>query len=313
LWAKLVILGVAALWGTNFGSVKLLQDAVGSTSAAAALRFSLAGVAMLPALRNVPRGLWLDASVTGLFVFLGYFTQSISLNLTEANTSAFLCALSVILTPLITSAARKTLPGLGIGSASDEGPNWTAAILALTGVAMLEISPATSAFGLGDVWGIAQAFMFACGFILNGRTMRKYPGSALQLAAIQINIIALGSLAWYAADATVGGSAVPDMSQLITSLSDTQTLLAVLFTGLITTAGCIAVETVALKEVHASEMAVLLATEPVWAALFSSVVLGERMGWQGWLGGAIVMAGCLQSQSGSLKEYFAKRFGRKSS
>jgi len=105
LWPRVLLLGVAAVWGTNFGTVKLVQSAL-PASAAAGLRFGLAAAALSPSLvaarSRLSPGLWRDGVVAGLWVFAGYATQSIALEGTAANTSAFLCSLAVAFVPLLT-------------------------------------------------------------------------------------------------------------------------------------------------------------------------------------------------------------------
>ncbi|MEZ4655272.1 MAG: DMT family transporter [Candidatus Eisenbacteria bacterium] len=44
--------------------------------------------------------------------------------------------------------------------------------------------------------------------------------------------------------------------------------------------------------------AVIFATEPVFAALFSAIFVGERLGLRGWIGGGLVLAGVLFSELG---------------
>lgn len=105
LWPRVLLLGVAAIWGTNFGTVKLIQSAL-PASAAAGVRFGLAAAALSPSLvgarRRLSPGLWREGVVAGLWVFAGYATQSIALEGCHANTSAFLCSLAVAAVPLLT-------------------------------------------------------------------------------------------------------------------------------------------------------------------------------------------------------------------
>ena len=52
-------------------------------------------------------------------------------------------------------------------------------------------------------------------------------------------------------------------------------------------------ETIALGKMASSEAAVLLATEPLWAALFASLLIGESMGAADLAGGALIVAACV--------------------
>eukprot|EP00443_Scrippsiella_acuminata_P104891 CAMPEP_0115727378 /NCGR_PEP_ID=MMETSP0272-20121206/82392_1 /TAXON_ID=71861 /ORGANISM="Scrippsiella trochoidea, Strain CCMP3099" /LENGTH=82 /DNA_ID=CAMNT_0003170889 /DNA_START=41 /DNA_END=286 /DNA_ORIENTATION=- len=59
--------------------------------------------------------------------------------------------------------------------------------------------------------------------------------------------------------------ALPSAAEL---LSNNQALIAIGYTGAVTTALAIFLETLALRFVPATEMSVIFSTEPLWAALF---------------------------------------------
>ncbi|GAB0491603.1 hypothetical protein MMPV_002857 [Pyropia vietnamensis] len=258
LWPRALLLGVAAIWGTNFGTVKLIQSAL-PASAAAGVRFGLAAAALSPALiaarRQLSPGLWREGVVAGLWVFAGYATQSIALEGCHANTSAFLCSLAVAL-------------------------------------------GASAPITLSDAFALFQAVAFGMGFILNERAMAKYPDAALPISAIQLLVVAALSVAWALTDSSTwtaaGGLHVvtPDLSPVF---ADTTIGGALVYAGLITTAATVVAENIALVRVSAAEMSVLLATEPLWAAMFSAVLLGESMGPTAAAGGALILAACLVS------------------
>lgn len=100
IWPRTILLFVAAVWGTNFGVVKLLDESVRS-SASAMGRFVLAAVALSPALLGAPRELISEGFSIGTFVFAGYFLQAIALNSSESNKIAFLCSLAVVFVPVL--------------------------------------------------------------------------------------------------------------------------------------------------------------------------------------------------------------------
>jgi drug/metabolite transporter (DMT)-like permease len=48
-----------------------------------------------------------------------------------------------------------------------------------------------------------------------------------------------------------------------------------------------------LGKVPAGEASVVLATEPLWAAAFAAVILGESFGWNEYAGGFLIVSACL--------------------
>jgi hypothetical protein len=87
LVARLVLVTVSAFYGTNFGCVKILNDAL-SPSLAAVLRFSLAALVFLPNLLSTfPKNpnLIKGGVEVGVYSFLGYWAQATALQTTSAS------------------------------------------------------------------------------------------------------------------------------------------------------------------------------------------------------------------------------------
>ena len=102
-WPQLTIISCAAIYGTNFACVKLLDDAM-PASQAAALRFGLAAAAMLPFTATASGAGALGAGFeVGVWNALGYTAQAIGLAAAGASAgkSAFLCSLAVVVVPLL--------------------------------------------------------------------------------------------------------------------------------------------------------------------------------------------------------------------
>ena len=156
--ARALLATVAALYGTNYASVKTLDELVGSSSAAASLRFALALAVAAPIAASVfaqrPRlASWSvarDGAEVGCWFWLGYATQAVALETSCAGLQAFLMSLAVVVCPLLEALIdRKTQP-----------PRvWLAAALAAAGVGALEVGGPVGA-APGDVIGLAQAAFF---------------------------------------------------------------------------------------------------------------------------------------------------------
>eukprot|EP00611_Tribonema_gayanum_P027379 TRINITY_DN6749_c0_g3_i1.p1 TRINITY_DN6749_c0_g3~~TRINITY_DN6749_c0_g3_i1.p1 ORF type:complete len:331 (-),score=76.81 TRINITY_DN6749_c0_g3_i1:4-975(-) len=289
-WAYRGLLAlVAVLWGTNFGTVKFVQNADISASVAALSRFGIAAVAMSPFLFKGDKAVFKAGFECGLWIALGYITQAIGLQSTDANKSAFICSLTVVIVPLI-----NWLRGKGI-----QWNNGIAALLALLGTGVLELGD-SSVPTMGDLWSLGQAFGFGIAFTRIEHYMEKFPGQALSLAASQLLAVATVSLGWAVVDS---GGVLPDLSFFGTP----SIALALGYTGLITTALAVYLETIALQRVSAAEMSVIFATEPLWATGFASVLLGETLGPQAAIGAVFILAACLTAQGPKVLELIQAR------
>merc|ERR1712238_421168 len=101
--------------------------------------------------------------------------------------------------------------------------------------------------------------------------------------------------AWLLEETTRSHYALPGL--FLSGFGSDETLrivaIAAVWTGLITTAGNRVAETTGLGKMSSSEAAVLLATEPLWAAVFASFFVGEVLGPEDIIGGALIVAACL--------------------
>jgi len=166
------------------------------------------------------------------------------------------------------------------------------------------------------MWAILQAVGFGTAFFFTESMMARNPGQALPITAVQVSMTAFYAGLWATLDGTgvlggFGGDngawlldettrsqyAIPGL--FLSGLGGDETLrtvaLAAGWTGLITTAGNRVGETTALGKVSSSEASVLLATEPLWAALFAALWIGDSFGVEDYLGGGLIVAACLLS------------------
>ena len=98
------------------------------------------------------------------------------------------------------------------------------------------------------------------------------------------------SSGWLLDEATRASATLPG---LILDPGNRNIAYAALWTGIITTAANRVAETSALGKLSSAEAAVLLATEPIWAALFAALLLGEGLGLNDVAGGALIVGACL--------------------
>ncbi|KAK6157596.1 hypothetical protein DH2020_011844 [Rehmannia glutinosa] len=114
-------------------------------------------------------------------------------------------------------------------------------------------------------------------------------------------VVALLSTAWYIIQHRfVGGIQESNAfswtwAAVLDSISSFPWIPA-LYTGIFSTGLCLWVEMAAMRDVSATETAIIYGLEPVWGAGFAWVLLGERWGVSGWIGAALVLGGSLTVQ-----------------
>lgn len=290
--ARILLLTAAALYGTNFSVVKLLGEVM-PVGAMGTLRFGLAALVTLPWLLAKPRpdsDLRTTANAAfaglevGMWASVGYVAQAVGLETTTASKSAFLCSLAVVIVPLLDRIMGKKLSLKQIAGAA----------MAVAGVAFLELGGGPlESFSSSDIASLIQPFAFGLGFWKMEQAMRVHPEEASRSTAAQL-------LAIFVASATycLAADGLPDSTQIMAWLMDPMILAALLWTGAITTALTVYMETLALKTLSAADTTLIFSTEPLWGAAFASVVMGEHFGPTAIAGGALILAGCLVSNLG---------------
>jgi drug/metabolite transporter (DMT)-like permease len=301
LWEKLlstylgpraVLLVLAAFYASNFPLGSIMNDAL-PAAASTTGRMVLAALALAPAVPRLKPELRLSAVLCGFFTATGYIAQSLALVDTDPARVSFLGSATVLWCPMLEWLVNRRPMGIG-----DAPQTWLAAVLCLAGVGVLElagISVAAGGPGWGDALALLQAAGFGTGVFWTSRMLAKEPDQALPVTATLIATTAFLSMLWSFADGWMFSD--PDwMTTLAVPglfLHPSVVAGAIVWTGLVSTSLTFWVELMALGRVPPSEASVLLASEPLWAALFAAVFLGGALTVQDAAGGALIVSACL--------------------
>ena len=223
-----------------------------------------------------------SAILCGFFLFAGYAFQNFGLwenefyTSTTPSKSAFITSISIVMVPimLVVAGLQKVSPRI-----------WTAIILAIIGLYLL-LDPTGSGISLGDMITFGCATCFAIHIILQDRYAKK---------GIHITRFFLIQVA-----------AVTVFSFICSFIFDTQSptwspelINALLMTGIIATTIAILIMVWAQQILSPSQTALIFSLEPVFAALFSWILIGELLGFWGWVGGLLVVMAVVWSESKS--------------
>lgn len=190
------------------------------------------------------------------------------------------------------------------------------AALAAFGVYALEIGQDVSSFTSDDMASLVQPIMFGLGFWRMEAAMEKFPTEAARLASGQLFMVFLVSLSYLVCWSPAGDdlmiqdacNVIPTMGDIAAWLSDPSILGMLIWTGLITTAFTIYMETLALKTLSAAETTLIFSTEPLFGAAFAAVVANECLSEGGYIGSALIIGGCVISGI-DWSQHFRRRGG----
>lgn len=276
--ANLLLVLTAAIWGGAFVVQKMGAAHLGPMTFTG-VRFLIGAAVVLPlALRAWPgarldRGTWIGMLVTGGALFAGAVLQQIGINETTATNAGFLTTLYVPLVPLLVFAAVRTVPHPVV---------WPAAAGCVLGTWMLSGGGAV-AIAPGDLWVVGSAFFWAIQVGMVGAVSER-AGSATLVAFVQFLVCGVLSTAW-----GLGTEATT-----VAELADAGWAIA--YTGVLSVGGAFTLQAVGQRYTTASDAAVILSAEAVFAALAGALVLGETLTpWQG-LGCGVILACILAVQ-----------------
>jgi drug/metabolite transporter (DMT)-like permease len=268
-------------------------------SAVTACRMTFAALTLLPFLLQIESSLLPRAIFTGMCAALGYVTQSMALSDTDPARVSFLGAATVLWLPLLESTFDQVPMSI-----VDAPQTWMAALLCIIGVGILELyDPGTAASATttitslsgihtGDLLALVQAIGFGTGAYLSSKLVREQPDQVLSITSVLIATTAILSWIWC--------FAVGSTSSLVTLLqsdpihTNIPLVFSILWTGIISTSINYVVEIAALGRVPPAEASVLLASEPIWAAIFAAVMIGNTsLEINDYIGGSCIVAACL--------------------
>lgn len=279
--ADLGLLLVAMMWGCTF---LIVQQAVKVLPPLAFNGIRFIGAAILLAIiislfyrsewRKMSRGLILHAGLLGFFLFLGYGFQTIGLLYTSTSNAGFITGLSVVLVPFLSVLLLKH---------KMTRYTWISALLAALGLYLLAFSGSSYSLNRGDVFILLCAAAFALHVAYTGVFAPRHP--TLPLAAIQMAVVGFLSLLCSFVFEDAVYVHFQDTLQL---LLKPEVMIALLVSIGPTSALAFWIQTECQKHSSPARVAVIFATEPVFASLTGILFGGETL-----TNGAVIGCGCI--------------------
>ena len=260
-----MMLAVVAVWGWTFSLMKGPVAEFGVVGFLA-VRFAIATVAMgALTLRRATRRSLKTGALIGLLLAVAYLSQTFGLRLTTATNTGLITGLFVVFAPL----ASRALFGVRTRAA-----HWLAIAVSLVGLGLLTgAGPAPLA--PGDGLTLVCAACFGLHIALLDRVAKHHDAGVLafgQIAAAAVVFLVL----WPLVDRVAWPSP--------------RVWFALAVTGLAATAVAFTVQTFVQQRLSAVATAVIIVTEPLFAAFFGYVLAGDRLAALQWLGAALLVS-----------------------
>lgn len=282
--AYICLLLVAFVWGSTF---IIVQKAVQTLPPLAFNAFRFLGAALLFLMvmiwmrRRVKfhwtRKLFVHGIILGAWLFGAYALQTIGLLHTTTTNTGFITGISVVLVPF----AMLWLMRQRLSSST-----WIAAIMAFIGLYLLTFNGGTLSLNKGDVLVFFCAICFAMQIALTGKYSPMY--ETLPLVAIQLGTVGILSVIFSSLTETIGSP-----SALWASMTNPDVLLALAVSVGLSTAFAFWAQTWSQRYTSATRVAIIYATEPVFAAITGVTFAGETLGIWAVVGCALIFGGMI--------------------
>lgn len=234
------------------------------------LRFIIASGFFLIHLRNINLLLLRDGIVLGLLFFFYLSIETIALGTIPANRAVFIVSLSAIIVPLL-----GLLRGQRVMLKT-----FIAAALAVIGIGIMFWEGGQ--MGIGDLLMLIDSFVYAVYLIFLEKVTSNHP--TLSLTGVQM--LSIGGL-----------GAVWSNSQIFNQLELIDDhWKSILYLALVASAAVIWLQNLAQRWISAHEVALIYTMEPLFATVFSFLILGEQLGTRGIIGAIVVFSALIVSQ-----------------
>ncbi len=276
LQANALLLLAALIWGSAFIGQVWGMDSMGPLTFTG-LRFALGALVVAPLAwrewqamtaaghppgRDHARGI----ALLGSLLCVGVVLQQVGLMTTTVTNAGFLTALYVPLVPLLAWAFQRQTPHWTV---------WPAAAGCLAGTWLLT-GASPHSLRAGDLWVLASASPWAVHVLLVGQVANRLRGAYL-LACGQFVVCAVIAL-------LLGLATEPISLDGLRSAAG-----AIAYTGLLSVGVGFTLQVVGQRHAQASDAAIVLSSETVFAALFGAAFMGDRLGAAGLAGCALIL------------------------
>ncbi len=282
-----LILLVTFFWGITFPLIKFALEYI-SPVVFLALRFSVSAVMLVPFIfksgRLMDRRMARIGMTAGVFLFLGYYFQTVGLDFTTAANSGIITGIYVVILPLISYAYLK----LKVSRLDVIASVIAFAGLFIMSASSLALRSSTVEFGdiLTVICGIAYALQIAY--------VSKYSGGldSTVFTFYQILTVALLSAVF-----------IPTYSTSLFTIN-ALVVFVIVFTALFGGVLAYFITTKALVYVEPASAGIIFVGEPIFAAISAVFIGGEVLGPLTILGGSVMVFAMFLT---SVDKYMSRR------
>lgn len=273
--ANLLMVIVTMFWGLSYTFMVMGLEVLGAYNVVALrclIAFIIAGLIFLPKMLRVNIKSIFYASIQGILLFAVFALSLFGLKTTSAANAGFLLSLTVVLVPILTSFIERRLPSRAVSFAI---------VCTMIGITVLTLRESLT-FQTGDILVAIAAICYSIYLILNSKFTKD-------VESISYGVYQLGV-------AGVLGAILTLIFETPQFPSTSLGWIAVLGLGIICTAFCFIAQAVVQQYTSPTHTGLIFSLEPIFAAIFAMIFLGQGLTTQLIIGGAFILVGNFAAQ-----------------
>ncbi|PZX02405.1 threonine/homoserine efflux transporter RhtA [Psychrobacillus insolitus] len=289
LKADFMMLIVTILWGTSYLFMKMGLDSLQVFNLIAlrfGIAFILAGAVFYKRLIRINFKTFFYGFILGSILFSLISVVTIGLKFTSISNAGFLFSLSVVFVPLLLAIFFKTKPEkrvvIGVG-------------IAIIGIALLTFNNELK-INSGDYLIILGALFYAIQIIVTAKLTKNV--DSITLGIIQLGVAGAWGLLF---------SLFFEKPHLP---STTESWVSIMALSVLCSAIGFIGQAVAQKHTTPTHTGLIFSLEPVFAALFAFIFVGETLPVKGYVGAILILIGVLAAEISFKKPFMRKKFNK---
>ena len=271
LKADLMLLSVTFFWGISYWLIDVslaVMDPFTLNSYRFLIAFFIALAFAYPKLKSVNKITLKYSAILGIALVFVYIGATFAVRYTSLSNAGFLCALTVVITPILGFIFLKQRP---------EKKLIFVVIICLIGIGLLtlneELKPA-----LGDLFAIMAAFAYALHLLITESAVKKEGVNVFQLGVFQLGFTGIFNLIL----ALIIEEPVMPKTPGVWG--------AVLFLAIFCTGLAFIIQVLAQQYTSASHVGVIFSLEPVFAGFVAFFLAGEVLAPRAYFGAALLVS-----------------------
>ncbi len=273
--AELLMVLVALIWGITFVLVKNALADIGPFLFLG-IRFTLAFLVLAAFsyknLKKVQDTTLAAGCLIGFFLFVGYVFQTVGLQYTSSSNAGFITGVSVVLVPIMIAVKNRKMPA------------WQTTLtvfMAAVGLFLLSVPTGEITLGYGDFLVLICAFGFALHIVFVDHYSHRH--NAVAITGIQILFVGILCM-------ITGLLTEPWPSHFTMNA-----ITAIIVTSVFATSMAFLLQNYLQKFSTPTRFAVVLTTEPVFAAIAGYFWAGEILSRRAYFGAGLILLAMLLS------------------